>query len=338
MNKLLFALFTLVLFSCSKAETSPVLAAPSNLTIAATVYTDSSGNAEFEVNATNATSYDFDFGDGVFKSTTNKKLLYKYSKSGKYKVTVLAKNSAGYDSKTMDIEVTIKLVPYWSDEFGYTGVPDASKWGYDIGTGDNGWGNAEQQYYTDRSDNAFVSNGTLKIITKAESFGGKSYTSARLLTKDKFAFQYGKVEVRAKLPVGVGTWPAIWMLGSNIGSAGWPACGEIDIMEHRGSELNKIFYTLHYPGHSGSNGTGKTSIIPFVTSEFHVYSIEWNASSIQFFVDGVNQYTFPNNTTIPFNHDFFIILNTAMGGYFGGTIDPAFTTSTMEIDYVRVYK
>ena len=135
---------------------------------------------------------------------------------------------------------------------------------------------AELQNYTNRTDNSIVSNGTLKIIAKAESYNGSPYTSARLLTKDKFSFKYGKVEARAKLPEGVGTWAAIWMLGDNISTAGWPACGEIDIMEHLGRQLNKIYGTLHHPGHSGGNGDGSTVTIANALLLPSFINIQWN--------------------------------------------------------------
>jgi beta-glucanase (GH16 family) len=193
------------------------------------------------------------------------------------------------------------------------------------------------QYYTNRSDNSIVENGVLKIVLKKESYQGSAYTSARLLTKGKFSFKYGKIEVRAKLPAGGGTWPAIWMLGDNISSVSWPACGEIDIMEHVGNQLNKIFGTLHYTGHSGGSAVGGTVMISNVTTEFHIYKTEWSPSTIRFFVDDVPFFTFGNNSTLPFNQKFFIILNVAMGGNFGGVVDPAFTSGTMEIDYVKVF-
>ena len=216
------------------------------------------------------------------------------------------------------------------------GSPDASKWGYDLGAG--GWGNAELQNYTNRTDNAIVSNGTLKIIAKAESYNGSNYTSARLLSKDKYSFKYGKIEARAKLPAGVGTWAAIWMLGNNISTVSWPACGEIDIMEHLGRDLNKIYGTLHHPGHSGANGDGSTVTISNATTEFHKYTVEWSEATIKFSVDDAVFYTFTNAAGLPFNQNFFIILNVAMGGNFGGPVDPAFTSAAMEIDYVRVYQ
>ncbi|MFC5684096.1 glycoside hydrolase family 16 protein [Flavobacterium sp. MAHUQ-51] len=223
----------------------------------------------------------------------------------------------------------------WSDEFNTDGAPDSAKWGYDLGTGDNGWGNNEAQTYTSSSDNVIVSNGTLKITAKKV---GSSYTSARLKTEGKFDFTYGKVEVRAKLPSGGGTWPAIWMLGADYATNTWPACGEIDIMEHKGNEPNKIHGTLHYPGNSGGNGNGNTTTITNASSEFHVYKTVWSPASVQIFVDDVLFHTVPNTSALPFNKDFFMILNVAMGGTFGGTIDPAFTQSSMEIDYVRVYQ
>ncbi|MFA9190095.1 family 16 glycosylhydrolase [Flavobacterium sp. FZUC8N2.13] len=223
----------------------------------------------------------------------------------------------------------------WSDEFNTDGAPDSSKWGYDLGTGQDGWGNNESQSYTQAADNVIVSNGTLKITAKKV---GSSYTSARLKTEGKFDFTYGRVEVRAKLPSGGGTWPAIWMLGADYATNTWPACGEIDIMEYRGNQPNVIHGTLHYPGRSGGNGNTNSTTIANASSEFHVYKTIWSPASITIYVDDVLFHTVPNNSTIPFNKDFFMILNVAMGGTFGGAIDPAFVESSMEVDYVRVYQ
>lgn len=228
----------------------------------------------------------------------------------------------------------------WSDEFDTNGAPDATKWSYDIGRGDNGWGNNEAQYYTDRPENVVVQNGHLVITAKAENFAGASYTSARLKSENKFEFTYGKVEVKAKLPQGSGTWPAIWMLGANydLPNFTWPACGEIDIMEHRGNQQNVIHGSLHYPGNSGGNPNTNSVTVPNVSNEFKVYSTIWSETSIRFFIDGELFHTFANDGSVPFNHDFFLILNVAMGGSFGGAISGGFTQSTMEIDYVRVYQ
>lgn len=310
---------------------------PTNLTLNAVVSTDNSGNVAFTAAATNAVTYDFDFGNGVFQTVPSGVVTYKYPASGNYTVNVVAKSSGGQTaSKSVQITVTVALSLVWSEEFDTPGAPDPAKWGYDLGAG--GWGNSELQYYTNRADNAVVSNGTLKIIAKAESYSGSNYTSARLLTKDKFSFKYGKIEARAKLPVGVGTWPAIWMLGSNISNVGWPACGEIDIMEHKGSQLNTIYGTLHYPGHSGGSANGATTVISNATTEFHKYKAEWDASTIKIYVDDVLFHTVANSSSLPFNQNFFIILNVAMGGTFAGPVDPAFTNAAMEVDYVRVYQ
>lgn len=224
----------------------------------------------------------------------------------------------------------------WSDEFNKDGLPDSTKWGYNLGAG--GWGNQESQYYTNRINNAMVKNGTLKIIARKEKYEGSNYTSARLLTKNKFTFKYGKVTARAKIPFGKGTWPAIWMMGANDEVAGWPHCGEIDIMEHAGNRLDTIYGTLHYPGHSGANGDGSTMKVKNVTGAFHIYSMEWDSTAIKIYVDGQLNHTVANSGSIPFNHDFFLIMNVAMGGGFGGPIDPAFKSAAMEIDYIRVYQ
>jgi beta-glucanase (GH16 family) len=226
----------------------------------------------------------------------------------------------------------------WSDEFNTDGAPDATKWNYDLGRGDNGWGNNEKQNYTNSATNVIVQGGNLKITAKKEASGGAEYSSARLKTDAKFAFTYGKVEVRAKLPSGVGTWPAIWMLGQNYATKPWPACGEIDIMEHVGKNQDVILSTLHYPGHSGGEGNTGFKTIPNVSTEFHVYKAIWSPASVTTFVDDVQIHSVPNDGSLPFNSDFFLILNIAMGGNLGGNIDAAFTQSSMEIDYVRVYQ
>ena len=223
----------------------------------------------------------------------------------------------------------------WADEFNYTGAPDSSKWSYEIGG--NGWGNNELEYYTERPENVVVKDGSLHITALKENYKGSDYTSARILTKGKFSFQYGRVEVRAKLPSGVGTWPAIWMLGSDIDSVHWPACGEIDIMEHLGRDLNKIYGTLHYPGHYGGSANGKTLMIKDAT-QFHIYGLEWTPSVIKISVDGKVYQTVENTPDIPFHHNFFILLNMAMGGNFGGPVAPDVTKAVMDVDYVRVYQ
>lgn len=223
----------------------------------------------------------------------------------------------------------------WEDDFNTDGAPNAANWTYDLGTGSNGWGNGELQTYTNNAENVIVEGGNLKIIAKAN---GSGYTSARLKSEGLQEFTYGRYEIRAKLPASQGTWPAIWMLGANFSQVSWPAAGEIDIMEQTGSDKNTTLGTLHYPGNSGGNGPSESITVATSTTEFHNYTVEWSAAKIEFAVDDVVYHTFANDSTTPFNADFFFILNVAMGGTLGGTVDPAFTEDTMEIDYVKVYQ
>ncbi len=225
----------------------------------------------------------------------------------------------------------------FSDEFNVAGAPDPTKWIYDTGN-NGGWGNQEEQFYTTRTSNIKVTGGNLVITAKREPYSGFNYTSSRIKTEGLYNFTYGKIEFKAKMPVGVGTWPAIWSLGSNRSTAIWPACGEIDYLEHVGKEQNKIFGSLHYPGFSGGNSKTGSKVISNASTEFHVYKVIWNSVNIRFFVDDVVYYTFANSSSLPFNSNFFLIMNVAMGGNFGGTIDPAFAESSMEVDYIRVYQ
>ncbi len=344
------ALITLISFSCSSGSSSndsPIVT-PSNLVVTSEIVGqsanqpngDGSGTVKFNINANNATSFKISYGDGTLQNATAGINTYTYTIAGTYtyNVTVTAFNGTNSISSTITIRIAAGTSPIWSDEFNTDGSPDSSKWNYDIGTGSGGWGNNESQYYTSRSENVKVENGVLKIITKKENYQGSNYTSARLKTQGKFSIQYGKIEFRAKLPVGGGTWPALWMLGDNISTVGWPACGEIDIMEHKGNELNKIHGTLHFPGRSGGN-PDSTTVTPntTATTEFHTYSVDWRAGAIKFYIDDVLFKTFTNASNLPFNQKFFLIMNCAMGGSFGGAIDPIFVSSTFEVDYVRVY-
>lgn len=224
----------------------------------------------------------------------------------------------------------------WSDEFDTNGAPSPSNWGYDMGAG--GWGNSELQTYTDNLENAVVDDGVLKIIAKDDGSGG--YTSARLKTQGFRSFTYGRIEVRAKLPSSQGTWPAIWMLGSNFTSVGWPNCGEMDIMEQTGWDKNTVLGTFHWQDNASDSyaGYGLEIEAPTSTSEYHLYSLEWTPEVIYVLYDDEPYVTLANNDSLPFNADFFIILNIAMGGNLGGDVDPSFTQDTMEVDYVRVYQ
>jgi len=233
----------------------------------------------------------------------------------------------------------------WSDEFDYKGLPNSTKWDYE--TGGHGWGNNELQYYT-RGDtsNSIVNNGTLKIVARQQSMADKQFTSARLVTRNKSEFQYGRFEMRAKLPSGRGTWPAFWMLGTNISQAGWPKCGEIDIMEHVGYEKDSIFGTIHSESYNHMKNTqkGKSIFIATPYSEFHVYSVEWTPEEIDFIMDGKifnhieNEHKTANEW--PFDQPFFMILNLAVGGNWGGKygVDNSVFPAVFEVDYVRVFK
>ncbi|QXP69766.1 glycoside hydrolase family 16 protein [Polaribacter sp. R2A056_3_33] len=224
----------------------------------------------------------------------------------------------------------------WEDDFNTDGAPDAANWTYDLGAG--GWGNGELQTYTNTTENAKVEGGSLIITAKADGSGG--YTSARLKSQGLYKFKYGRVEVKAKLPAAAGTWPAIWMLGSNFPTVGWPLCGEMDIMEQTGADKNTSLGTLHWLDSASSTNAsyGETTSVSNASSEFHLYTLEWSEEKVKIYVDDVPFYELTNNADLPFNADFFLILNVAMGGSLGGSVDDGFTEDTMEIDYVKVFQ
>jgi beta-glucanase (GH16 family) len=343
-----------------KPPIKPEAIFPSNLDLSITIVNaddenkngDGSGMIKCVASANDAVEYAFRFGTGSEMQSTTGEVEFQFTDKGTntYTVYVLAYSSTGHSiTKSQNITVYVAEDNFvnliWSDEFDTDGSPDSDKWNYDIGDGCPnlcGWGNGEKQYYTSRSDNVIVENGILKIKAKKESYEGSEYTSTRMLTQGKFAFTYGKVEVRAKLPSGGGTWPAIWMLGTNISSVGWPACGEIDIMEHAGNRQGIVSSALHTPSSSGGTINHGDQTISDVSQEFYVYMLEWNKDEMIFSVDGVEHYRYnPSNKnadTWPFDADQFLILNVAMGGTFGGTIDSNFSESSMEIDYIRVYQ
>jgi hypothetical protein len=236
-------------------------------------------------------------------------------------------------SEEAEMLETIYTNEVWADEFDVDGAPDPTNWSYDLGAG--GWGNQELQTYTNDPENVIVSEGTLKIMAKAD---GGAYTSARLKSENLQEYTYGRVEVRAKLPAAQGTWPAIWMLGANFDSVGWPSCGEIDIMEQTGQDKGRTSGALHFPDNSGGNAPTDDIANETATTEFHNYTVEWTAEVIKLAVDDEVFFSLENTAASPFNSDFFFILNVAMGGTLGGTIDPDFTTDMMEVDYIRFYQ
>ncbi|HLP65469.1 glycoside hydrolase family 16 protein [Flavobacterium sp.] len=240
--------------------------------------------------------------------------------------------------------VVTKTQLVWSDEFDATGAPDSGKWNFNIGTGNNGWGNNELQYYTDRSQNIKVEDGMLKITALNELYLGSSYTSARITTKGKLEQKYGRIEARIKLPWGKGIWPAFWMLGADSDTVIWPQCGEIDIMEYLGNNPTTAFGTVHGPGYSGGASISKSYTLPNsrFDTDFHVFGIEWDENYINYYIDDVlyNQIT-PED--VPgewvFNKPFYIILNMAVGGNLPGSPNGDTTfPQTMLVDYVRIYQ
>ena len=232
----------------------------------------------------------------------------------------------------------------WQDEFSGTSL-DLTSWGFDVGG--SGWGNNELQYYTNnRPENVFLTDGKLVIQARKEAFSGREYTSTRLLTKGKKEFTFGRIDIRAKLPVTKGIWPALWMLGKKIDQTNWPACGEIDIMELVGKEPNKVHGTMHWAAANGTRqlfGTSYTRASGTYADKFHVYSLVWEADKIEIFVDDISYNKFDKSkvggAAYPFNEPFFLIFNVAVGGDWPGSPDATSVfPQQMVVDYVRVFK
>ena len=243
----------------------------------------------------------------------------------------------------------------WNDEFSTNGLPDISKWAYDTYRNKDGWYNNELQYYGNaRLQNSSISDGVLSVTAMRETIAkanfpdaritGFGFSSARLITQGKYTFTYGFVEVRAKLPCSLGTWPAIWMLGSSAGA--WPDIGEIDIVEQRGNnsaEKQTVLATVHMRSNHGGDGITATRSLPYACTAFHNYQLTWTANKIELGVDGTihNTYNKPagaNNNNWPFDKPQYLLLNVAMGGDLGGPVPGGFSRDTMQVDYVRVYQ
>jgi len=244
----------------------------------------------------------------------------------------------GYNSSAQEDSLV------WSDEFDVEGLPDTTRWSYD--KGGHGWGNNELQYYTaSDTDNARIENGTLIIEAHKENFESKEYTSARLVSKNKGDWLYGKIEVRAKLPSGRGTWPAIWMLSTDWIYGGWPESGEIDIMEHVGYNMNVVQCAVHTKAYNHTKDTqkGAKKKLDNVADEFHTYSIEWEFSEIRFFIDSEEYFKFTKEEgwgKWPFDKRFHVVLNIAVGGNWGGKngVDESIWPQKMIVDFVRIYQ
>lgn len=369
MNIFYISLMSFVLaISCSSGD-SDTADVPTNLTVEISVIGsnennpngDGSGRVQITVTARNAVRYAFRIANGNQIESKSGTLEHTFSQNGTntYNIVVWAYSESGVfinESYSVDVyrsdEAFATLV--FADEFDNSGRPDDQKWHYQIIPPDNGsWHNDELQHYTDREDNSYVSDGTLKIkaIKEQYSFNGstKAYTSARL--NAKLAFTYGRIEVRAKLPSTAGTWPAIWTLGANVnetgnyfgdqyGSVGWPLCGEIDIMEQTGWDKNSTISHFHWGDLNTEvySDTGGETAVENASSEYHVYSMEWNSQSIKTYVDDTLVFELPNSNNKPYNHEHYLILNIAIGGNLGGDVPANFTEDILEIDYVRIYQ
>ncbi|WP_149302681.1 glycoside hydrolase family 16 protein [Pareuzebyella sediminis] len=367
-NRILEFILVAMLSSCSTTNTTdePIEddIVPTNMTWSIkligsdknTPNGDGSGMILCKAFAENAVRYGLKIDDRPELENTTGEYEYTFKKNGinKYTVRVSAYSSTGNIISVSNI-IEILVIEgeeqaqdsnmVWSDEFDSDGPVSTDNWFSETVPPNNGsWFNAEQQHYTNRVDNAYVSNGTLKIVAKKEKYTAfnstKNYTSARL--NSKFSFTYGRIEIRAKLPAGGGTWPAIWTLGSNITSVGWPSCGEIDIMEHVGNNVGKVSSAIQTPASHGNTVNVEFLNIENATIDFHVYVVDWTSDKMDFYVDDRLFYTYnptvKNSATWPFDANQFILLNIAMGGTLGGNIASEFNSATMEIDYVRVFQ
>lgn len=364
---LLIGILLLLMYSCGGSDDSPAIdppieqeeIIPTNLTLSIKIEGENSSNpngdgsglVKVEVSAINAVNYVIKFGDGEEVNTATGIVEHTYSKRGTNNYIIYANAYSSTENSISEFEqLSVYVNPdvykdlVFSDEFDVDGKPDSSKWTFETGRGSSGWGNNELQYYTDRIENAVVTEGHLNIIAKRENYEGAEFTSARMITYGKFDFTYGKIEVRAKLPEGVGTWPAIWMLGKSVfdSSVGWPKCGEIDIMEHVGKDQDNVHSSIHNGESSGATRFSAGKVISGVSEEFHIYSAMWYEDEIVFYVDGNQLYSYRpsimDENYWPFYNPQFLILNIAMGGNWGGPVDENFTESSMEIDYVRIYQ
>jgi beta-glucanase (GH16 family) len=338
---------------------------PSELTLEVTLAKDGSGVADIQALATHAIEYQLFVNGGSDPVATNSSGTFRYTflRSGIYIVEVRAFGSSGkFVKETREVLVSMEdAVPLdkgystslvqkgyelqWNDEFEGNSV-NLSNWKFEIGNGcpnNCGWGNNEKEYY--RKENTTVAEGVLKIEARAESFQGFPYTSSRLISERLQSFRYGRVDIRALLPKGQGLWPALWMLGSNIGSVGWPSCGEIDIMEMIGGQGrdNTVHGTIHWDNNGEHAKVGGSSSLPVGTfaDEYHVFTILWDETSIKWLVNDRAYYSvsIEGESMGEFHQPFFFILNVAVGGNWPGSPDNStIFPQSMKVDYVRVFQ
>lgn len=234
-----------------------------------------------------------------------------------------------------------ETTPYFADEFDVAGAPSTANWKYETGGG--GWGNAELEYYTP-GNNVAIADGKLSITAKKEDMGGMHYTSTRLVSAGLQLAKYGRIEIKAKLPTGKGTWPAIWMMPQESKYGGWPNSGEIDIMEMVGFDPGNIHFTVHNQTFNGANGKGDAKMVPTFNTEYHVYRVDWTPYAVRGYVDSDLIYTYINNgggsSVYPYDQSFFLIMNIAVGGSWGGQkgVDDTVFPAIMNVDYVHFYK
>lgn len=360
----------LAVFTFSNCSSSDPEVLPSNLQLSFSIATDGSGDVIVTATADNAISYEIDFGvtsRPILK--TNAGIgIHTYLETGDYEVSVKAIGSKSSLSITETETITVDvffaipatgystptsydgMVAVWADEFDGTSI-NLDNWKHETGRGSNGWGNNELQYY--QQGNTEVTDGKLIITAKKQSVGDANYTSSRLITKDKQSFKYGRIDIRAVLPNGQGIWPALWMLGSNFSTVGWPKCGEIDIMEMVGGsptstgKNNTVHGTLHWHDEVQSQnvctcGQGDYPLPSGIFSdEFHVFSIVWNETTITWYVDDVEFHVInitPSHME-EFHEEFFFIMNVAVGGNWPGSPDASTVfPQRMAVDYIRVFQ
>jgi len=336
---------------------------PSDLTVVITKPEKDSGLVVIEAKAENAVEYSLYIGDAEEPEDANTSGIFEYifTASGYYQLEVRAYGSSGrYIKESRQVVIDLGDNPtvdngyrspltyegyelVWNDEFNGSGI-DPGNWVFETGNGcpNCGWGNSELEYY--RKENAWIDDGVLVIEAREEYYQGSNYTSARMKTEGKQAFRYGRVDIRALLPQGQGIWPALWMLGNNISAVGWPACGEIDIMEMVGGATtdNQVHGTLHWDN-NGHVYTGDSYTLDegIFADEYHVFSIIWDQSSIQWLVNNIPYHQIditPSHMT-EFHNSFFFILNVAVGGLWPGNPDETTTfPQQMKVDYIRVFQ
>jgi beta-glucanase (GH16 family) len=354
--------------ACSDAPSDQQPEVPSNLDVQVTVATDDSGKVDVSATADKAKYFNIFFGDGASETpvlTNDGKASHTYSASGNYEVKVQAHTAiSAFITKTEVISVTVKAVDpneftiptqgatspltydnmtlAWQDEFEGDAV-NTNFWTFETGTGGGGWGNNELEYY--RKENTSLKDGVLVITAKKESYGGANYTSSRMITNGKKAFKYGRIDIRAALPKGQGIWPALWMLGSSIGSVGWPACGEIDIMEQIGNPKT-VYGTLHWDQGNNNHActcdnNSYTLASGNLVDQFHVFSLIWTDTSVKWLVDGVQYRVIDTSPAAmsEFRENFFFIFNLAVGGAWPGNPDGSTVfPQRMFVDYIRVFQ